>query len=56
MKKLVARCELQNQLDPIFANLTWPVVGAGFLVLVHDPFEKCCAVINIERVSLTAHI
>ena len=31
MKPLVARCELQNQLDPIFANLTWPVVGAETL-------------------------
>ena len=27
MKPLVANCKLQNQLDPNFANLTWPVVG-----------------------------
>ena len=27
MKPLVASCKLQNQLDPNFANLTWPVVG-----------------------------
>ena len=27
MKPLVVSCKLQNQLDPNFANLTWPVVG-----------------------------
>ena len=31
IKPLVESCQLQNPLDPNFANLTWPVVGAKTL-------------------------